>query len=36
MTGVKPSERIISTLHLGHFDEDKTPKPRLVHLSVNG
>ncbi|MNC06845.1 putative NAD(P)H nitroreductase YdjA [compost metagenome] len=29
MTGVKPGERIIGTLHLGYFDQDKIPKPRL-------
>lgn len=28
MTGVKPGERIIGTLHLGYFDQDKIPKPR--------
>ncbi|WP_141500325.1 nitroreductase family protein [Paenibacillus luteus] len=28
LTGVKPGERIIGTLHLGYFDQDKIPKPR--------
>ncbi len=28
LTGVKPGERIIGTLHLGYFDQDKLPKPR--------
>ncbi|MGG4142506.1 nitroreductase [Paenibacillus algorifonticola] len=28
LTGVKPGERIIGTLHLGYFDPDKKPKPR--------
>ncbi|OKP97724.1 nitroreductase [Paenibacillus sp. P46E] len=28
LTGVRPGERIIGTLHLGYFDQDKIPKPR--------
>ncbi|GFZ97161.1 putative NAD(P)H nitroreductase YfhC [Paenibacillus marchantiophytorum] len=28
LTGVKPGERIIGTLHLGYYDPDKVPKPR--------
>ncbi|WP_138754553.1 nitroreductase family protein [Paenibacillus sinopodophylli] len=28
LTGVKPGERIIGTLHLGYFDQNKIPKPR--------
>ncbi|WP_340020351.1 nitroreductase [Paenibacillus sp. FSL H3-0457] len=27
-TGVRPGERIVGTLHLGYFDQDKIPKPR--------
>lgn len=28
LTGVNPGERIIGTLHLGYFDQDKIPKAR--------
>ncbi|GAS81713.1 nitroreductase [Paenibacillus amylolyticus] len=27
-TAVRPGERIVGTLHLGYFDQDKIPKPR--------
>ncbi|MCL6605511.1 MAG: nitroreductase [Paenibacillus sp.] len=26
--GVKPDERVVGTLHLGYFDEDKVPRPK--------
>lgn len=26
--GVKPGEKIVSTLHMGYFDEGKVPRPK--------
>ncbi|WP_373231316.1 nitroreductase [Cohnella sp.] len=28
VAGVKPGERVVGTLHLGYFDEDKVPRPK--------